>query len=394
MLLFCLDFFNVQGSVQVSIVRVVVVVFSVLFGSYGSSVELDVRTLSLFVIAIGAAGLMTSLMPHLVPVRPRPAPARELVPPSSSPRLRIRAVDEHPRPVPVPVDRPLRYVAIGDSSVEGLNDPDGHGGNRGWADRIAERLAAQHGEVLYANLAVRGRTTRQVRDQQLARAVAMKPDIAAVVTGTNDVLRGNFDADALEEELYLMQRALIDAGARVVTLTVPDLTPVMPLARILRKRVHALDAAIRRACERSGASVCDLAMFPVSSDPRLLSPDRLHANSAGHARIADGVAYCLGLPGSSMQWSAPFAEALHPTFGAMVRAELAWANQYLLPWIWRHLRRRSSGDGIVAKRPKLTRVSRDEATSEYRRAVAFDPARVKATVRRRRTPLRAAIHLQ
>lgn len=246
-----------------------------------------------------------------------------------------------------------RFVAIGDSTVEGLDDPDGRGGYRGWANRLAERLAAQQGSVLYANLGVRGRTTRQVLDEQLARAVAMKPDLAAVVAGTNDVLRRNFDATVFEEDLYAMQRALVEAGATVLTFTLPDLTPVMPLARMFRKRVLALDDAIRRACARSGAILCDLAAYPVASDPRVWSDDRLHANSAGHARIAEALAYCAGLPGTDMSWAEPFAEGLRPTFGGIVRAELAWLRLHLLPWVWRHLRGRSSGEGITAKRPEL-----------------------------------------
>ena len=36
----------------------------------------------------------------------------------------------------------LRYVAIGDSTTEGLEDPYPDGsGYRGWADRLAERMA-------------------------------------------------------------------------------------------------------------------------------------------------------------------------------------------------------------------------------------------------------------
>jgi len=35
-----------------------------------------------------------------------------------------------------------RYVALGDSTTEGLEDPDGRGGYRGWADRLAERVAS------------------------------------------------------------------------------------------------------------------------------------------------------------------------------------------------------------------------------------------------------------
>jgi lysophospholipase L1-like esterase len=64
------------------------------------------------------------------------------------------------------IERPrffARYVAIGDSSTEGLDDPDGRGGYRGWADRLAQRVAqAQPSPLLYANLAIRGRTTREI----------------------------------------------------------------------------------------------------------------------------------------------------------------------------------------------------------------------------------------
>lgn len=325
------------------------VVFAVYAGGYGSP---DLRTLSVLALLAGASGLLSIAVTHAVPNWLRHVAGRDAVE-GSTPRLHVRPGPGRPRPVSLRSARVMRYVAIGDSSVEGLDDPDGHGGHRGWADRVAERLVAQHGDVLYANLAIRGRTTRQVRDEQLARAVAMKPDIAVVVSGTNDVLRRNFDRHVIEEDLYFMQRALVDAGARVITLTVPDLTPVMPLARLMRKRVLALNEAIRGACRRSGAIPCDLARFPVSSDPRLLSPDRLHANSAGHARIADGVAFCLGLPGTSMQWAEAFPDPLRPTLGGIARAELAWAWRHLLPWVWRHLHGRSSGDGITAKRPEL-----------------------------------------
>ena len=45
-----------------------------------------------------------------------------------------------------------RYVALGDSSTEGLDDPDGRGGYRGWADRLAERIAG--GQVFSAGHAL------------------------------------------------------------------------------------------------------------------------------------------------------------------------------------------------------------------------------------------------
>ncbi|HEX2834682.1 MAG TPA: SGNH/GDSL hydrolase family protein [Thermoanaerobaculia bacterium] len=246
-----------------------------------------------------------------------------------------------------------RYVAIGDSTSEGLDDPDGRGGYRGWANRLAEHIAARQGSLLYANLAIRGRTTRQILEEQLAPALSMQPDLTTVVAGTNDVLRRHFDRAAFQHDLETMQRAFVETGATVLTFTLPDLTPVMPLARVLGDRVAQLNDAIRDACRNTNAILLDLAAYPVATDPRLWSDDRLHANAEGHARIAEALAHALGIEGFDKSWAEPFPDAHAPTTMDLVRAELAWCRRHLLPWIWRHLRGRSSGDGIRAKRPTL-----------------------------------------
>lgn len=247
-----------------------------------------------------------------------------------------------------------RYVAIGDSTVEGLDDPDGRGGYRGWADRLAQKLAVEQGSVLYANLAIRGRTTRQIRREQLDAAVAMQPDLVAVVSGTNDLLRPRFDPDALRDDVDAMQHALTGAGATVITFTLPDLGDIMPLARMVRGRLLRMNDIIREAAARNGTIVCDFAAHPVASDPRLWSDDRLHANTAGHARIADALADHLGLRGANGSWSEPLPYAPPARWTEMLRAEAAWMRRHMLPWFWRHLRGRSSGDGITPKMPQLT----------------------------------------
>jgi lysophospholipase L1-like esterase len=250
-----------------------------------------------------------------------------------------------------------RYVAIGDSTSEGLDDPDGKGGYRGWADRFALHVAqAQDSPLEYANLAIRGRETVQIHNEQLPAALQLRPDLATVVSGTNDVLRRSFDAATTGEHLYAMQSALIAQGATVLTFTMPDPGPVMPIARPLRHRFTDLNEAIRDASNRSGALLLDLGAQPVASDPRLWSDDRLHANSAGHTRIAAALAATVGLPGHDDTWTEPLPPGPGPRFGATTRAELRWVRRHLLPWIGRHLIGRSSGDGITAKRPVPTPV--------------------------------------
>lgn len=246
-----------------------------------------------------------------------------------------------------------RYVALGDSSTEGIDDPDGAGGYRGWSQRLAERInAAQGGGLLYANLATRGLTTRQVRRRQLDAALVLRPDLATVFCGTNDVTAPRFDAAAVAADIAHLQHALVAQGATVLSFTLPDLTPLMPLARLIAPRIAALNLALAAASVASGAILVDFAAHPVATDPRLWSEDRIHANAAGHARIAEALAQALGLPGASDAWRAPLP-ALSRTRRQWWAAEARWMRRHLLPWIWLGLRGRSSADGRGPKRPTL-----------------------------------------
>lgn len=254
-----------------------------------------------------------------------------------------------------------RYVAIGDSSTEGLDDPDGRGHYRGWANRLAERIAAAQGSLLYANLAVRGRTTRQIRETQLEPALAMRPDLVTLFCGTNDVVRPRFNAARVAADVETMQRACIAQGATVLGFTLPSLSEVMPLARPLARRVAALNEALRAASASSGAIMVDFAAHRVGSDPRLWSDDRLHANSEGHARIAAALAWVLGMPGTDESWALPLPDVPKRGLGDTMAAEWRWARRHFLPWVGRHMRGRSSGDNITAKRPTLLPVALSHA---------------------------------
>ncbi|TXS34706.1 SGNH/GDSL hydrolase family protein, partial [Streptomyces sp. ms191] len=194
----------------------------------------------------------------------------------------------------------LRYVALGDSQTEGVGDGDDTVGLRGFADRLAERLAVVDPRVRYANLAVRGLLAGQVRARQLAPALALRPDLATVVAGVNDMLRPSFDAAEVAGHLEAMFAALTGAGTRVATLTFPDLTVLVPLARPLRPRIEELNDRIRVAAARHGVVVSESTGHEVVTDPRIWSADRLHAGPLGHERIAAAVAHALALPGRGL----------------------------------------------------------------------------------------------
>ena len=227
-----------------------------------------------------------------------------------------------------------RYVAIGDSSTEGLQDPNGAGGYRGWANRLAERVAQAQGGLLYANLGVRGKRSGDIREEQLGPALAMEPDLATVFAGSNDILERGFDAGKLRAELGSMMGALVGGKAVVLTFTLPDLTGVMPIGRFLAPRVRAMNDTIREAAASTGARLIDFAAYSVGSDPRLWSEDRFHVNAEGHARLAAALAQALGLPGTDDAWQQPMPERNARSRWTRMAESWSWYRRHLLDRLW------------------------------------------------------------
>ncbi|TCO53421.1 SGNH/GDSL hydrolase family protein [Actinocrispum wychmicini] len=245
-----------------------------------------------------------------------------------------------------------RYVAVGDSFTEGVGDPGPDGTYVGWADRFAEMLGARHESVSYANLAVRGLTTRQVLDTQLAPAVALRPNLVSAVVGMNDLIHPKLDIRAQVANLDTLIGGLAATGAQVVTATLP--TPAQgtplptPLRRELVKRLGLWNAFTRRTAAVHNALCLDLAvMMPPGIGG--WSEDRLHPGPDGHRAAAEA---CLGLldgvpPRRLAVTEIAGAEPGRPSLADQYR----WARQFLVPWVKRRLRRESGSAGIVAKLP-------------------------------------------
>lgn len=245
-----------------------------------------------------------------------------------------------------------RFVAIGDSQTEGIGDGDDVTGHRGWADRLAEQLALTNPDLHYANLAVRGRRTRQIRDTQLEPAIALSPDLIAAPLGMNDVLASS-TLDDVHHDLDHIYSRLADTSATVIISTYPNMAKTVPIAKRLEPRLLALNEMMRGFAATYDFILVDLHEAPVLVDTRSWSIDRLHASPFGHERFAAGAAHALGLPGSDPEWGVSLAPAEPMSLAQKTIREAQWARAFLVPWMIRRMRGVSTGDGMSAKRPEL-----------------------------------------
>ncbi|TXN31993.1 SGNH/GDSL hydrolase family protein [Lacisediminihabitans profunda] len=243
-----------------------------------------------------------------------------------------------------------RYVALGDSFTEGIGDPEPRspGGNRGWADRVAEVLSEQTDDFAYANLAIRGRLLRQIVDEQVEPALALRPDLITISAGGNDLIRPNGDPDRLAAQLEKAVTRLRSNDATVVLFNGPDIgmTPVLNRAR---GKVAIYNENLRAIAVRHDLVVADMWALRELQDPRMWAADRLHFSPIGHNTIARMVLEALNVKNDLKPYS-PEPLPRRPWRQARVE-DIGWAREYLVPWVVRRIRHQSSGDGITPKRP-------------------------------------------
>jgi lysophospholipase L1-like esterase len=246
-----------------------------------------------------------------------------------------------------------RFVAVGDSFTEGLDDLLEDGYPRGWADLVAAHFAAQDEEFRYANLAVRSQRVEQIVIGQIPEAMSMRPDLTSMVAGGNDILSFRLDLGLIADIFDLAISKLAETGATVVVFTGFDPAGRLPFSDLLRKRVETFNQRVRASAAANDAILIDMWGMTELADPRVWSPDRLHLAANGHQHVAGAVLKALGET-PTFQWPVRVETPWQPSQLARRMDDLSWTQRHLTPWIIRKVRGRALGDGRYAKRPELS----------------------------------------
>lgn len=192
----------------------------------------------------------------------------------------------------------MRIVAIGDSSVFGVGDFDdqSHSVGAGWTGRFAHDLKAGR----FVNLGKNGARFRSVVKKQLGGAISMRPDLALICVGTNDVLRGDFSPAEIRAAVESIITQFNQVDAVPVFLGIPDPIQTAPgpmsLKKILHTRVKLVNAIIEQVAEAHCAAFVSTWNHSMASDRSMWHIDRMHPSAKGHQEISDLVRRSLFLP--------------------------------------------------------------------------------------------------
>ena len=247
-----------------------------------------------------------------------------------------------------------RFIVLGDSFSEGLCDEFYAGTHRyrGWADRLADALADQNAEFTYVNHAIRGKLLSQVLDLQVSKTLTQiipGKTLVSFHAGANDLLRPKYDGTLIAESYMSAVAQLSGAGARVMLFTVIERAGGSGrTADRLASRFALFNVHVREAARLNNAIVIDAAEAHILQDRRFWNADRLHLNPEGHHRVAEAIKVQLGLS-DDLWWREPLLPAGPRSKVADLWEDLRWIQAFLLPWLWRRIRGRSSGDGRSPK---------------------------------------------
>ena len=245
-----------------------------------------------------------------------------------------------------------RFIACGDSFTEGMSDEIVDGQYRGWADRLADVMALQIPEFTYANFAVRGKLIHQVAAEQVPVAltyVTGPQTLFSFHAGANDVLRPKCRPEVILPLYATTVRKIAASGATLILFAVLERTDREgKTADLWAARFSEFNRNVRAVAQEVGAFVADANEGGLLSDRRFLADDRLHLNEMGHDRVAQEILEKLGLP-YALNWRVPLPKAKTLTKSERYRSNLRWFRAFFLPWVWRRVRGRSSGDGRSSK---------------------------------------------
>lgn len=178
----------------------------------------------------------------------------------------------------------VSVVALGDSVTVGVGDV---GVPTGWSAHLARALGASE----FINVARPGARARDVMADQTSTAIKRRPELATLLVGGNDILRGDFSAQDVASHVERAVVGLREVGADIAVVLLHDPRLTLPGPRVVREvlgeRAASVNESVRaRLAGETRVAIVDPQRSSFTATRAAWSVDRLHPSAAGHRVLA------------------------------------------------------------------------------------------------------------
>lgn len=189
--------------------------------------------------------------------------------------------------------QPFVYVALGDSSVEGIgaSTPE-----RSYTGIIHEHLKLIRNKISYHNLGKAYATIGDVNKHQLQKAINLQPQLVTISIGANDIIQRTPLKEFENGLQFLLDNLKRCTTAEIVINTLPDLShaPAVParlraMSLLLVKRMNQV---IKKLASKYQVILVDLyeqSRLYTQKYPEVVSTDGFHPSDFGYAIWANTI---------------------------------------------------------------------------------------------------------
>ncbi|MGQ0466465.1 MAG: GDSL-type esterase/lipase family protein [Sporichthyaceae bacterium] len=217
------------------------------------------------------------------------------------------------------------FVSLGDSIASGEGV-----GLRVPPTQTWPRLVAAQAGARFVGLARGGTPMAGALREQLPLALRLRPDVACLCVGLNDLLRSGGAPDQAETHLRNLVNPLYAGGTAVVAARLHDPSTFVNLpsgmARVVSRHVAAVNAALDSLAESGRVELVDLGGLEL---PGSWSVDRLHPSVFGHRVLAGQASRVLGLAAPVVPVAPPTAPTYAQWWRWLVKDGSVWALRKL-----------------------------------------------------------------
>lgn len=209
-----------------------------------------------------------------------------------------KSIQQALRRLPFRHDSPFVYVALGDSTVEGVGASHL---DRTYASLVHADLQLNFKGAIHYNLGKSGAQTRDVLSTQLQQAIAANPDLITLSVGANDILRRVRYGDFRRNLTHIIASLRANTHAIIVITNIPNFSllhvvpaPLKPLARL---RIQRFNSAILHLAKTYDLVHIDAfrqtTIFVRQFPDEVLYKDGFHPSDFGYALWANSIILAL-----------------------------------------------------------------------------------------------------